>query len=81
MDVLLRNVVALAETKGSKLLPAEAEMLARIEYAAFIGGQMLAPEGKLDALPDIGPLYDEMLNALLDRRLAESLEPGSSESV
>jgi len=68
MDVLVRDIVALAEAKGRVLPPVEVEMLARLEYAAFIGGQMLAPDGKLDALPDIGALYDRMLNAFLERR-------------
>ncbi|MBA3324339.1 MAG: TetR/AcrR family transcriptional regulator [Rhodobacteraceae bacterium] len=65
MDVLIRDLVALAERNGRELPPSEAEMLARIEYAAFVGAQMLAPEGKLDALPDIGRLYDEMLIVFL----------------
>jgi len=68
MDVLVRDIVALAEAKGRVLPPVEVEMLARLEYAAFIGGQMLASDGKLDALPDIGALYDRMLDAFLERR-------------
>lgn len=68
MDVLIRDLVALAETNGRELPPGEAEMLARVEYAAFVGAQMLAPEGKLDALPDIGRLYDEMLIVFLKHR-------------
>jgi hypothetical protein len=76
MDVLVRDLVALAETKGRPLLPGEAELLARLEYAAFLGEQLLAPEGKLDALPDIGVVYDEMLDAFLERRAAASKKPG-----
>jgi len=72
MDVLVRDLVALAHSKGRTLLPDEAEKLARLEYAAFIGAQMLAPEGRLDALPDIGPLYEEMLHAYLERPEAAS---------
>jgi AcrR family transcriptional regulator len=68
IDVLRRDVVALAEARGSELGADEAERLAWFEYAAFVGGQMLAPEGKLDALPDIGSLYDDMLDAFLGRR-------------
>jgi len=70
MAVLVRDIVALALTKGCTLRPREAEMLAWIEYAAFVGGQMLAPDGRLDALPDIGPLYDRMLDAFLERQEA-----------
>ncbi len=76
MDVLVRDLVALAETKGRPLLPGEAELLARLEYAAFLGEQLLAPEGKLDALPDIGVVYDAMLDAFLERRAAASKKPG-----
>ncbi len=65
MEVLTYDLVALAEKYDRELSPREAEMLALIEYAAFVGAQMLAPEGKLDALPDIGRLYDEMLMVFL----------------
>ena len=68
MEVLCRDVVALAEAKGRELLAGEAEMIAWFEYAAFVGLQMLAPEGAIDALPNIRSLYEEMLNAFLERR-------------
>ena len=68
MDVLTRDVVALAKKYARELLPREAEMLALIEYAACVGAQLLAPAGKLDALPDIGHLYDEMLVVFLKHR-------------
>lgn len=68
MEVLIRDLVALAEKKGRELSLREAEMLALIEYAAFVGAQLLAPEGKLDALPDIGKLYDEILMVFLKHR-------------
>ncbi len=75
MDMLVRDLVALAVNKGCTLRVGEAELLARLEYAAFVGGQMLAPEGKLAALPDIGSLYDEMLDAFLERQRAASEQP------
>jgi len=68
MVVLIRDLVALGEKNGRELPPSEAEMLARLEYATFLGAQMLAPEGKLNALGDIGSLYEEMLMVFLKHR-------------
>jgi len=70
LEVLIRDLVDLAEKSGSNLPPRDAEMLARLEYATFLGAQLLAPDGKLDALTDIGRLYDEMLMVFLKNRLA-----------
>jgi len=68
MEVLTHDLLALAKANGQALSPEDAEILAWIEYSSFVGAQMLAPEGKLDALPDIGRLYDEMLTVFLKHR-------------
>ena len=68
LEVLIRDVVALSEKNGSNLPPRESEMLARLEYATFVGAQLLAFEGKLDAVTEIGGLYDEMLLVFLKHR-------------
>ena len=58
----------MSQARVTQQRPREAETLALIEYAAFVGAQLLAPAGKLDALPDIGHLYDEMLVVFLKHR-------------
>ena len=42
--------------------------LAQIEYAAFVGGMLLASKGKSSLLFDLGPKYDDMLTAYLRNR-------------
>jgi|DewCreStandDraft_4_1066084.scaffolds.fasta_scaffold90665_2 AcrR family transcriptional regulator len=68
MEVLARDLVALAKSKGVRLSAREAETLALIDYATFVGAQMLAPGGRLEALPDTGRVSEEMLDAFLERR-------------
>ncbi len=68
IDVLINDLVALTTASGKKLSLGEARLLAQLEYSAFVGAQILAPEGRLDTLHAIGPLYEKMLDAYLEHR-------------
>ncbi|WP_336064961.1 TetR/AcrR family transcriptional regulator [Nitratireductor rhodophyticola] len=63
MDVIARDLVAIAESEGVRLAPEQAHALALADYAMFLGAQMLAPDGVLAALPDVASVIDEMLDA------------------
>lgn len=70
MNVLSRHLADLAKGMGCDLSDLEAGMLARIEYAAFVGAQMLAPDTSRCALFELGKMYEDMLNAYLTHRQA-----------
>ena len=68
VSVLAQDLVEFAGALGCDLPDGEATALAQIEYAAFIGGMLLASKGKSSLLLDLGPRYDDMLTAYLRRR-------------
>ena len=68
VSVLAQDLVEFAGVLGCDLPDGEATALAQIEYAAFIGGMLLASKGKSSLLLDLGPRYDDMLTAYLTRR-------------
>ena len=68
VSVLAQDLVEFAGALGCDLPDGEATALAQIEYAAFIGGMLLASKGKSGLLLDLGPKYDDMLIAYLRRR-------------
>ena len=68
VSVLAQDLVEFAGVLGCDLPDGEATALAQIEYAAFIGGMLLASKGKSSLLLDLGPIYDDMLTAYLRRR-------------
>jgi AcrR family transcriptional regulator len=72
-DVDRRRVSAKA--LGCDLSEPKARTLAQIEYAAFVGAQLLAPEGKSTALTELGQVYDDMLTAYLTHLRAVSGAP------
>ena len=66
--MLAQDLIEFAGALGCDLPDHEAMALAQIEYAAFIGGMLLASKGKSSLLLDLGPKYDEMLVAYLGNR-------------
>ena len=68
VSVLAQDLVEFAGALGCDLPDGEATALAQIEYAAFIGGMLLASKGQSSLLLDLGPRYDDMLTAYLRRR-------------
>ena len=68
VSVLAQDLVEFAGALGCDLPGQEATALAQIEYAAFIGGMLLASKGDGSLLLDLGPKYDDMLTAYLRRR-------------
>jgi len=68
VSVLASDLVDLAKAQGCELSEQEAGALAQIEYAAFVGTQLLATEGNGTSPTELGNLYDEMLNAYLTHR-------------
>jgi len=68
VSVLAQDLVEFAKALGCDLPDGEAAALAQIEYAAFIGGMLLASKGKSSVLLDLGPKYDDMLTAYLRYR-------------
>ena len=68
IDVLINDLVAMTKASGKELSLVEARLLAQFEYSAFVGAQILAPEGRLDTLHEIGLIYEKMLYAYLEHR-------------
>ena len=68
VSVLAQDLIEFAGALGCDLPEQEATALAQIEYAAFIGGMLLASKGDGSLLLDLGPKYDDMLTAYLRRR-------------
>jgi len=73
LEVLAMELVALAESRGVQVTARQAEVLAFIDYAIFLGAQMLAPDGGLAALPEIGLVSEEMIGLYLQELKPESL--------
>lgn len=65
VDVLAHDLIELASAMGCGVSEHEARMLARIEYAAFVGSQMLEPDAKGAPSSELGPIYEDMLKAYL----------------
>lgn len=65
VSVLTQDLVEFARTLECDLPEREATALAQIEYAAFVGGLLLASKGRSDPPLDLGPKYDDMLIAYL----------------
>lgn len=65
LSVLAHDLVDLAISQGCEMSEHDARTLAQIEYAAFVGAQLLSPEGKSTSLAEFGALYDDMLKAYL----------------
>jgi len=63
--LIARDLTALAASVGVLLIPEKARALAVIDYAIYLGAQMLAPDGRLDALPDVLPTIEDMLDVYL----------------
>jgi len=68
VSVLTQDLVEFARTLECDLPEREATVLAQIEYAAFVGGLLLAAKGKSNQPIDLGPKYDDMLIAYLKCR-------------
>jgi len=68
VSVLAQDLIDFAGALGCDLRDGEATALAQIEYAAFIGGMLLASKGKNSLLLDLGSKYDDMLTAYLRYR-------------
>jgi AcrR family transcriptional regulator len=68
VSVLAQDLDEFAKALGCDLPDGEATALAQIEYAAFIGGMLLASKGKSSLLLNLGPKYDDMLTAYLRYR-------------
>ena len=68
VSVLAQDLVEFARALECELPDREAMALAQIEYAAFVGGMLLASKGKSSLLFDLGPKYDDMLTAYLRNR-------------
>ena len=68
VKVLAQDLVEFAKALECKLSDREATTLAQIEYAAFVGAQLLASKGKSDPPFELGSKYDDMLTVYLKRR-------------
>jgi AcrR family transcriptional regulator len=75
VSVMAHDLADLAKALGCDLSEPKARTLAQIEYAAFVGAQLLAPEGKSTALTELGQVYDDMLTAYLTHLRAVSGAP------
>lgn len=73
VSVLAHDLAELAIAMGCDLSEREARTLAQVEYAAFVGAQLLSPEGERTSLTELGPVYDDMLNAYLQHRQTTSM--------
>lgn len=68
VSVLTQDLVEFARTLDCDLQEREATVLAQLEYAAFVGGLLLASQGRRNLPIDLGPKYDDMLIAYLRYR-------------
>jgi AcrR family transcriptional regulator len=75
VSVLAHDLAELAIALGCNLSESEARTLAQIEYAAFVGAQLLSPEGNNTSLTGLGLVYDDMLKAYLQHLRAVSESP------
>ncbi len=75
VSVLAHDLADLAISLGCDLSESEATTLAQIEYAAFVGAQLLAPDKNSAAQTELGPIYDDMLTAYLQHSRALGRSP------
>lgn len=75
VSMMARDLADMAQSLGYDLSEPKARVLAQIEYAAFVGAQLLAAEGQDTDLTELGPVYDDMLKTYLTHLRAKSRGP------